>query len=80
LEFLEELNESRDIKSGILPVAMLIRAVALSLKEVLELNGFYKDGVHEMREEINIGVAIALRKSGLMTPALLSAQNFALAK
>ena len=75
LAFLEELNESRDIKSRILPVAMLIRAVALSLQKVPELNGFYKDGVHEMREEVHIGVAIALRKGGLMTPALLNAQS-----
>ena len=78
LEYLEERNATLAIKDRILPVAMLIRAVVLALKGVPELNGFWKDSSHVISQEINPGIAIALRKSGLMTPALLNADEMSL--
>ena len=49
LHWLEELNAKRSIKERILPAAMLIRAIVLSLKSVPELNGFWEeyDGTNE---------------------------------
>ena len=47
LEYLEELNKERSIKDRILPVAMLIRAVVLALKDVPQLNGFWVDNEHQ---------------------------------
>ena len=73
LNFLSELNKERTIGDRILPVALLIRAIVLALKEVPELNGFWVEDSHQMSEEIHPGIAIALRKGGLMTPALLDA-------
>lgn len=73
LEYLEELNRQRSIKDRILPVAMLIRGVVLALKEVPQLNGFWQEDEHQISKEIHPGIAIALRKGGLITPALLNA-------
>ena len=78
LNYLEKLNKERSIKDRILPVAILIRAVVLSLKETPQLNGFWLDDEHQISQEIHPGIAIALRKGGLMTPALLDAQNLGL--
>ncbi|MEA3352639.1 MAG: dihydrolipoamide acetyltransferase family protein [Campylobacterota bacterium] len=75
LEYLEELNSKRDIKERILPAALLIKAVVEVLKSVPALNGFWKSSEHIISQEINPGIAIALRKKGLITPALLDAQN-----
>ncbi|MBU1658330.1 2-oxo acid dehydrogenase subunit E2 [bacterium] len=75
LEYLKELNKKRSIEERILPIAMLVRAVVLALKEVPELNGFWQENGHRMSKEIHPGIAIALRKGGLITPALLDAQN-----
>ena len=75
LDYLEELNKQRSIKERILPVAILIRAVVLALKEVPQLNGFWQNNSHQISKEIHPGIAIALRKGGLITPALLDAQN-----
>lgn len=75
LHWLEELNKERSIEDRILPAALLIRAVVLALQEVPQLNGFWmKDELH-MSEAINPGIAIALRKEGLITPALLNAEH-----
>lgn len=73
LHWLEELNKNRSINERILPAALLIRAVVFSLKEVPQLNGFWRDDAPQMDEQINPGIAIALRKEGLITPALLNA-------
>lgn len=78
LHWLEEYNATRTIKERILPAALLIRAVVLTLKEVPELNGFWENGTHRISPSIHPGIAIALRKEGLMTPALLDAQNMSL--
>ncbi|MDH4943975.1 dihydrolipoamide acetyltransferase family protein [Sulfurimonas sp. C5] len=73
LEYLEELNKQRDIQDRILPAAMLIRAAVVALQKVPELNGFWQDDELQVSEAIHPGIAIALRKGGLITPALLHA-------
>ena len=50
---------------------LLIKAVALALHEVPELNSLWKDEKLNHRPEINVGVAISLRQGGLVVPALL---------
>jgi pyruvate dehydrogenase E2 component (dihydrolipoamide acetyltransferase) len=75
LEWLTTLNAQRSIQERILPAALLIRAVVRALMEVPQLNGFWQEENHQISEAINPGIAIALRKGGLITPALLNAQE-----
>ena len=70
LNWLEEENLKRPIRERLLPVVVLLKAVAKSLTEVPELNGFWVDGGHQISEAIHIGFAIALRQGGLLTPAI----------
>jgi pyruvate dehydrogenase E2 component (dihydrolipoamide acetyltransferase) len=70
LRWLEEENLKRTIRDRLLPVVVLLKAVAKSLTEVPELNGFWVDGGHQISESIHIGFAIALRQGGLLTPAI----------
>lgn len=69
LRWLEEENLKRTIRERILPVVVMLKAVAKSLTEVPELNGFWIDG-HVVSESIHLGFAIALRQGGLLTPAI----------
>jgi pyruvate dehydrogenase E2 component (dihydrolipoamide acetyltransferase) len=75
LKWLEEVNRNRAIQERILPAALLIQAVVYALKEVPELNGFWRNDALEISKEINPGIAIALRKEGLITPAILNANE-----
>jgi len=70
LRWLEEENLKRTIRDRLLPVVVLLKAVAKSLTEVPELNGFWIDGAHQVSEAIHIGFAINLRQGGLITPAI----------
>jgi pyruvate dehydrogenase E2 component (dihydrolipoamide acetyltransferase) len=70
LEWLRAENERRSVPQRLLPAALLIKAVALALRDVPELNGFYEEGAFRPGPGIHVGVAIALRGGGLIAPAL----------
>jgi pyruvate dehydrogenase E2 component (dihydrolipoamide acetyltransferase) len=75
LAWLAAGNAKRPITERLLYGVLLIKATALALREVPELNGFFVDGRAERRSGIHVGVAISLRGGGLVAPALLDADR-----
>jgi pyruvate dehydrogenase E2 component (dihydrolipoamide acetyltransferase) len=70
LRWLEAENAKRSIKDRLLPAVLTLKAVALALKDVPELNGFWINDQHQPSDAIHVGFAISLRKGGLVTPAI----------
>lgn len=70
LERLAAQNAKRPVTERVLYSVLLLKAAALALKTVPELNGFWKDGVFQPSRAIHIGVAISLKDAGLVAPAL----------
>jgi pyruvate dehydrogenase E2 component (dihydrolipoamide acetyltransferase) len=70
LGYLAERNATLPLEERLLPVVLLLKAVALGLKEVPELNGYWVEDALQKKEKIHIGFAISLRKGGLVTPAV----------
>ena len=70
LEWLSEVNAGRPVAERILHTAMVLKAVALALHEVPELNATWENEQVLLKKRIHVGVAIALRQGGLMAPAL----------
>jgi pyruvate dehydrogenase E2 component (dihydrolipoyllysine-residue acetyltransferase) len=68
--WLAEENQKRPVEGRLLLGALLVKAVALALREVPELNGFWKEGRAVPSKEIHVGMAISLRGGGLIAPAL----------
>lgn len=68
-------NERRTLTERLLPAALLIKAVALALRETPELNGYWLDGGFRKGAGIHVGVAIALRGGGLVAPAVHDADT-----
>ncbi len=63
-------NEARPIADRILYGALLIKATALALREVPELNGSWVDDRVVAHDAIHVGIAVSLRGGGLVAPAL----------
>lgn len=63
-------NLRRPVTERLLYSALLIRAVALAIARVPEMNGFFVDGAFKPSAAIHIGMAISLRQGGLVAPAL----------
>jgi pyruvate dehydrogenase E2 component (dihydrolipoamide acetyltransferase) len=68
-------NEKRSMADRLLPAVLLIKTVALALREVPELNGHWVDGAFKKGAGIHIGCAISLRGGGLVAPALRDADK-----
>lgn len=69
LDWLETANAKRSIKERILPNVLLIKSVALALSETPELNATWENERLSLKEKINVGTAISLRRGGLIAPA-----------
>ncbi len=70
LDWLAAENGKRSVTQRLLYSALLIRAVALALRDMPELNGFWVGEAFKPGAGIHIGVAISLRQGGLVNPAL----------
>jgi pyruvate dehydrogenase E2 component (dihydrolipoamide acetyltransferase) len=63
-------NLRRPVSERLLLAVLELKAVALALREVPELNGFWVDGAQRPADAVHLGVAISLRKGGLVAPAI----------
>ncbi len=70
LAWLAARNAGRPVTERLLPGVLLLKATALALRAVPELNGFWRNGRAEQSRSIHVGVAISLRGGGLVAPAL----------
>jgi pyruvate dehydrogenase E2 component (dihydrolipoamide acetyltransferase) len=70
LRWLETENQKRSVQDRLLPVVMLIKAVARALGDVPELNGYWREDHLQPQEAIHLGLAISLRQGGLVIPAI----------
>jgi pyruvate dehydrogenase E2 component (dihydrolipoamide acetyltransferase) len=70
LAWLAEENARRPVTERLLYGVLLIKAVALALHEVPELNGVWRGDRVEPSAAVHVGVAISLRGGGLVAPAL----------
>ena len=70
LNWLAEENLKRSVEERIVYGALLLKAVALALREVPELNALWTESGPKQSSDVHVGVAISLRGGGLVAPAL----------
>lgn len=75
LAWLGEENARRPVPDRLLPGVLFLKAVALALREVPELNSVWAGGEAVPGPAIHLGVAISLRRGGLVAPALHDADR-----
>jgi pyruvate dehydrogenase E2 component (dihydrolipoamide acetyltransferase) len=68
--WLDRYNATRPVSERMLFAAIELKAVALALRETIELNGWFVEQRFRGSDAIHIGVAVALRGGGLIAPAL----------
>jgi pyruvate dehydrogenase E2 component (dihydrolipoamide acetyltransferase) len=73
--WLEDFNRERAPDERLLPAVLLLKATALALAKVPQLNGFWEDGAFRPGPGVHLGWAIALRGGGLVAPAIHDADQ-----
>ena len=76
--FLTETNKNRPPQNRLLLGALYLRAVALAVKKVPEMNGHFQNDRFQASQDINVGLAISLRGGGLVAPAILKTDTMKL--
>lgn len=69
LQWLADSNKQRPVKDRLLPVVLLIKAVAKALKDVPDLNAWWENGL-QRKNDIHIGFVVSLRSGGIIVPAI----------
>ncbi|HSA87292.1 MAG TPA: dihydrolipoamide acetyltransferase family protein [Nitrospira sp.] len=70
MAWLKDENLKRSVTDRLLYGVLLIKAVALALRQVPELNALWKGGAAVQSPDIHVGVAVSLRQGGLVAPAI----------
>ena len=78
LDWLKQTNAPRKPRERILPAALFLRATVLAAQAVPELNGHWTEQFTPA-DGVDLGVAVATRAGGLVTPRIVGAQDFDLA-
>ncbi|SCK28341.1 pyruvate dehydrogenase E2 component (dihydrolipoamide acetyltransferase) [Variovorax sp. HW608] len=77
-QWLAAYNQQREPAERLLAAVLLLKATALALREVPQLNGFWRDGAAQLAQAVHPGWAISLRGGGLVAPALHDADRASL--
>jgi pyruvate dehydrogenase E2 component (dihydrolipoamide acetyltransferase) len=72
ISWMQETNKRRSPRERLLPVALMIKAVARALRDVPALNAIWDNGLH-LKNEVNIGLVVALRMGGVVVPCIPNA-------
>ena len=75
VDWLRMANASRTVEERLVPAALLLKACALAARKVPNLNGWWVDDGFQPSESVHLGVAVSLRPSGLVAPAILDADS-----
>jgi pyruvate dehydrogenase E2 component (dihydrolipoamide acetyltransferase) len=75
LRWLEAENLKRTVAERLLYGVLLLKATALTLRGVPELNGYFAGNGFKTSAAIHLGVAISIRQGGLIAPAIHDADK-----
>lgn len=70
MAWLQAENLKRPVTTRLLYSVLLLKAVALAVREIPEMNGYWIDGAFKPSDAVHVGVAISLRQGGLIAPAI----------
>lgn len=73
--FTKIVNADRAPDDRILLGALYLKALALAVKKVPEMNGHFEEGQFHHSDAVHAGLAIALRSGGLVAPAVFDADT-----
>ncbi|MDP3083599.1 MAG: 2-oxo acid dehydrogenase subunit E2, partial [Rubrivivax sp.] len=73
--WLQAHNRDLGPAERLLPAVLLLKATALALQQLQQLNGFYENGAWRAGTGVHLGWAISLRGGGLVAPAIHDADR-----
>ncbi len=80
LEWIDERNKVLPAVDRLMVPAVLMKGIIQAIKEYPMMNGYYVNGAFEVKDSVNLGIAVALKSGGVLVPAIMSAETMDLAR
>jgi len=77
-DWLASANADRPPETRLLMGALFLKATALAAQQASGINGHYLDETFEPAAAVNVGLAVAMRGGGLVTPAIRDTDSLSL--
>ncbi|XAZ32822.1 dihydrolipoamide acetyltransferase family protein [Paenarthrobacter ureafaciens] len=78
VQWMTATNAQRAVAERLVASVLLLKAAAVAARDVPEVNGFFQDGGFQPASSVHLGVAVALRRGGLVAPAIHDADTLSL--
>ena len=78
IAFRRDANASLPEGAGVSFNDLIVRAVALALKQNPKVNASYAGGKFRMHTQVNVGIAVAMPDGGLVVPVVKAADSYSL--
>jgi pyruvate dehydrogenase E2 component (dihydrolipoamide acetyltransferase) len=75
MAWIAQVNLQKSVEERLIYGVLLLKAVAVALREAPELNSVWIEGKAVRSDNVHVGVAISLRGGGLVAPALHDADR-----
>jgi pyruvate dehydrogenase E2 component (dihydrolipoamide acetyltransferase) len=75
LDWLAETNGTRPVRERMLPAILLLKAVAVAIRETPTVNGWWRNDALERSDAVHVGFAVSMRGGGLIAPAVHDADR-----
>lgn len=76
--WMEATNAGRTVSDRLVTAVLLLKATALAVHDVPEMNGYFTDGGFHPGTGVQLGTVVALRGGGIVAPAILDADTLGL--
>lgn len=73
LGWIDERNKVLPPEERLMIPAVLMKGIIQAVQKFPVMNGYFINGAFEMKDSVNLGIAIALKSGGVIVPALLDA-------
>ncbi|MFF3582533.1 2-oxo acid dehydrogenase subunit E2 [Streptomyces mirabilis] len=74
-DWLRRINRGRPPADRLVPAALLLKAAAVAAHQVPTLNGYWQNDEFVPGPAVNLGVAVSLRRGGLLAPVIHGADT-----
>lgn len=70
LDWVQLANQERPIPKRLVPAVLLVKATALAVRRVPEMNGFFVDDGFRPSDAVHVGLAVSIPGGGVIAPAI----------
>lgn len=80
MEWIDYKNKRLPSDARLMVPSVLLKGIIQAIKKFPMMNGYYANGTFEVKDSINLGIAVSLKNGGVLVPAIMGTEEMTLEK